>query len=191
MMHRRSYYAINDQITIDPQQIQEIVESAVKYVPSAFNSQTGRVVILLGGEHQKLWDLTKSTLLERIWTEDFPATEEKLNAFAAGYGTLLFFEDQSIIRHLEEQFVSYQANFQPWSLQSSGMLQFAIWTMLEDAGLGASVQHYNPLIDQAVADTRKIDPDWKLISQMPFGNPIAEPGKKEFIPLDERILIYQ
>lgn len=66
MIHRRSYYAINDQITIDPQQIQEIVESAVKHIPSAFNSQTGRVVILLGGEHQKLWDLTKSTLLERI-----------------------------------------------------------------------------------------------------------------------------
>lgn len=41
MIHRRSYYAINDQITIDPQQIQEIVESAVKHIPSAFNSQLG------------------------------------------------------------------------------------------------------------------------------------------------------
>jgi len=40
--------------------------------------------------------------------------------------------------------------------------------MLEDAGLGASLQHYNPLIDQETAETWDINPDWKLLAQMPF-----------------------
>ena len=47
------------------------------------------------------------------------------------------------------------------------MHQFAIWTMLEDAGLGASLQHYNPLIDEKVQNEWKLNPNWKLIAQMP------------------------
>lgn len=191
LQHRRSYYAINDQVILSPEEIQEIVETAVKHVPSAFNSQTTRVVILLGAEHQKLWDIAKEVLLDKVGAERFPEIETRLNGFAAGYGTLLFYEDQSVIHYLEENFASYKENFQPRSQQTSGMHQFAIWTMLEDAGLGVSLQHYNPLIDEKVAETRNINPDWKLIAQMPFGNPVAEPGEKEFSPLDQRVLIYQ
>ena len=42
--------------------------------------------------------------------------------------------------------------------QTSAMHQLAIWTMLEDAGFGASLQHYNPLIDEAVAKQWHINP---------------------------------
>ena len=34
---------------------------------------------------------------------------------------------------------------------------------------GASLQHYNPLIDEAVAKQWHINPNWKLIAEMPFG----------------------
>ena len=71
------------------------------------------------------------------------------------------------------------------------MHQFAIWNMLEDAGLGASLQHYNPLIDEEVAKTWNLDPKWKLIAQMPFGTPVQEPGDKEFSPLDKRVLVFK
>ena len=30
------------------------------------------------------------------------------------------------------------------------MHQFVIWNMLEDAGMGGSLQHYNPLVDDEV-----------------------------------------
>ena len=39
----------------------------------------------------------------------------------------------------------------------------------KDAGFGASLQHYNPLIDEAVAKQWHINPNWKLIAEMPFG----------------------
>ena len=46
------------------------------------------------------------------------------------------------------------------------MHQLAVWTMLEDEGMGASLQHYNPLIDDEVRKVWNLSDDWKLIAQM-------------------------
>ena len=40
--------------------------------------------------------------------------------------------------------------------------------MLEDAGMGASLQHYNPLSDDEVRKAWNLPGDWKLVAQMPF-----------------------
>lgn len=37
-------------------------------------------------------------------------------------------------------------------------------------GLGASLQHYNPLIDQEIAERFDIPDSWQLRAEMPFGN---------------------
>jgi predicted oxidoreductase (fatty acid repression mutant protein) len=42
-----------------------------------------------------------------------------------------------------------------------------------------------------VRKTWDISRDWKLIAQMPFGKPNAEPGDKDFSPLEERVKYYQ
>lgn len=73
-----------------------------------------------------------------------------MDSFKAGYGTVLFFEDQSIVKSLQEQFALYADNFPIWSQQTSGMHQLVVWTALEGEGLGATLQHYNPLIDDEV-----------------------------------------
>lgn len=113
-----------------------------------------------------------------------------MNSFRSGYGTLLFYEDQSVIENMQNQFALYKENFPIWSQQSSGMLQFVVWTALEDAGLGASLQHYNPLIDAEVAQTWGLPATWKMIAQMPFGKPTAQPGEKSFQPLEERVKVF-
>lgn len=190
--HRRSYYSINNTSPISDKEIQEIVEFAVLHVPSAFNSQSTRIVLLLGENHLKLWNIVKETLKKIVPEKNFKATEDKINGcFAAGYGTILYFEDQAVVEGLQKQFPSYSDNFPKWSQHTAGMHQFAIWNMLEDAGLGASLQHYNPLIDEEVAKTWNLDPKWKLIAQMPFGTPIQEPGDKEFSPLNKRVLVFK
>ena len=71
------------------------------------------------------------------------------------------------------------------------MHQLAIWSMLEDKGLGASLQHYNPLIDEAVQKEWGISSTWELIAQMPFGTPTEQPGEKEIKPLEHRILVFK
>ncbi|MBD8347349.1 MULTISPECIES: nitroreductase family protein [unclassified Dysgonomonas] len=190
--HRRTYYSISNTSPISDKEIQEIVEYAVLHVPSSFNSQSTRVVLLLGDNHRKLWNIVKETLRKVVPADSFKATEDKIdNCFAAGYGTILYFEDQAVVEGLQKAFPSYSENFPKWSEHTSAMHQYAIWNMLEDAGFGASLQHYNPLIDAEVAKTWNIDPNWKLISQMPFGTPATEPGEKEFSPLEKRVLVFK
>lgn len=71
------------------------------------------------------------------------------------------------------------------------MHQFAIWTMLEDRGFGASLQHYNPLIDKEVQEHWGLPDSWRLIAQMPFGLPAGEPNEKTFQPVDSRMRIFK
>ncbi|MNP03542.1 hypothetical protein D3C76_954300 [compost metagenome] len=71
------------------------------------------------------------------------------------------------------------------------MLQFVVWTALEIEGLGATLQHYNPLIDDEVKKTWNIPATWKLIAEMPFGNPLAPAGEKEYQPLEDRVKLYK
>lgn len=193
LKHRRTYYAISDESPISDQAIEDIVRTAVKYVPSAFNSQSSRVVLLLGDSHRKLWDIVKEALRPHAQSDEARArTEAKIDgSFASGYGTVLYFEDQTVVEGLQQSFPAYKENFPVWSEQASAMHQLAIWAMLEEAGLGASLQHYNPLIDDEVRRTWNLPANWKLVAQMPFGKPAQEPGEKEYSPVDERVRVFK
>lgn len=190
MAHRRSYYALKNESPITDNEIIDIVHSAVRHVPSAFNSQSTLVVVLLHDKHQRVWEITKDVLREIVSAEAFGNTKNKIDSsFQSGYGTLLFYEDQRPVKALQEQFPRYADNFPIWSQHTNAMHQFAIWTMLEDAGFGVSVQHYNPLIDELVAKEFNIPAEWTLIAQMPFGAPAGEPGEKDYQPLSDRVLV--
>ncbi|MPL68000.1 hypothetical protein SDC9_13704 [bioreactor metagenome] len=188
---RRSYYGISKEFVASDERIQEIVEEAVKHTPSPFNSQSARVVVLLGEEHNKLWGIVEAELRKIVPPEKFAPTQEKLNSFRNGYGSILYFEDMAVVANLQNQFPLYKDNFPIWSHHSSGMHQHVIWTALEIEGFGASIQHYSPLIDEAVKETWNIPDTWKLIAQMPFGKPTAVPGAKDFQPLAERVKIFK
>ena len=188
---RRSFYGISKEEVVSDKRIQEVIEYAVKHTPSAFNSQSARVVLLLEKEHDKLWDITKEALRKIIPHDQFSSTEDKINSFRSGYGSVLFFEDNSIIQSLQEQFATYKDNFPVWSSQSSGMHQYVIWTALEIEGFGASLQHYNELIEAEVKKEWSIPSSWKLIAQMPFGKPVGEPDAKQFQPLENRIKVFK
>jgi predicted oxidoreductase (fatty acid repression mutant protein) len=190
--NRRTYYSIGSESPVSDEKIEEVIKFAVKNVPSAFNSQSTRVVLLLGENHKKLWNITKDILRKIVPAEAFKGTESKIdNSFLAGHGTVLFFENQDVVKGLQNAFPSYADNFPVWSQQTSAMHQLAIWTMLEDLGLGVNLQHYNPLIDEAVAKEWSIPATWKLIAEMPFGKPLASPGEKEFKAIEERVKIFK
>ena len=189
---RRSYYAVSNKSLISDEEIENIVKFAVKHVPSAFNSQSTRLVLLLGEQHRKFWDIVKETLRKIVSAEAFKATETKVDtSFKAGYGTVLFFEDRTIVEGLQKAFPLYHEKFPIWSQHTSAMHQLAVWAMLEDAGFGASLQHYNPLVDKAVMAEWKLPENWELVAQMPFGVPLQEHGQKEFNPIEERVRVFK
>jgi predicted oxidoreductase (fatty acid repression mutant protein) len=132
-----------------------------------------------------------NALRKLVPVDKFGPTEEKINSFKNGYGTLLYFEDMSIVEGLQKQFALYKDNFPIWSQQASGILQYVIWTSLEVEGFGVSLQHYTELIEAKVKKEWNIPNNWKLIAQMPFGKPTAEPDEKQFQPLEERIKVFK
>lgn len=188
---RRSIYAISKESVISDDKIVELVQNAVKHTPSSFNSQSARLVVLLGKDHDKFWDITTNTLRALVPAENFEPTQQKMTAFKSGYGTVLFFEDKNVVDGLMANFPAYAQNFPIWSQHSSGMHQFVVWTALEQEGFGASLQHYNPLVDEEVKTTWSLPDSWQLIAQMPFGKPTAPAGEKQFQPIDERVKVFK
>lgn len=189
---RRTYYQIKNASPVSDNDIKEIIEHVMYYAPSSFNAQSARLVLLLGENHTRFWDITKAELKKISQSEEaFTATEKKVNeSFASGYGTILFFEDQSVIKNYQNQFPLYADKFAQWSEHSSAINQILIWIGLESVGFGASLQHYNPIIDESVKKEWKLNNEWKLIAQMPFGVPVAEPGEKTHQPLEERFFVF-
>ena len=190
--NRRSYYQITNSSPIPDQQIREILEFGIRNVPSAFNSQSTRVVLLLRDSHKKLWAKTKSILKVIVPPDAFVKTAAKIDkSFASGYGTVLFFEDLVIVNQLQETFPTYKEKFPIWAQQTSAMHQLVIWSMLEEAGFGVSLQHYNPLIDEMVQQEWQISSSWELVAQMPFGIPVSPPDSKESKAVGDRVLVFE
>ena len=187
---RRSIYNLGHQLPVSEAEAVELVGECIKNAPSAFNSQSGRAVVLFGTQHQKLWDIVLKHL-QKVTPEDrFPATKQKIASFAAGYGTVLFFEDDAVVTGLQKKFPLYKEAFSVFSCQSSGMLQYMVWTAFADVKIGASLQHYNPLIDDDVKKEWNLPSSWRLMSQMPFGSIEAPAGDKDFLPLDIRFKVF-
>ena len=188
---RRSIYMLNDQLPVSKDEVVKLVEHAVLHTPSSFNSQSSRLVVLFGEDHQKLWQITEDLLRAMVNDDEkFKSTADKMAMFKAGAGTILYFEDQSVVKGLQEQFPLYAHNFPVWAGHTSAMHQYAIWNALAALNIGANLQHYNGVIDEKVAQTWNIDSNWKLIAQMVFGGIAAPAGEKTFEPIEKRLKVY-
>lgn len=186
---RRTNYTLGKDVTLPQEEITARIEAVVREVPSAFNMQSGRIIIAYGSAHDKIWQITKDTLQAVVPAEAFANTEKKIDSFATAYGTILYYDDTDVVKKLQEQFPLYAANFPTWAQQANGMMQYALWTLFANMGLAANLQHYNPLIDEALASEFDVPASWQLIAQMPFGQPLSQPGPIEKLPIDERVKI--
>lgn len=184
--NRRSIYALGDNLSQTPEEIFDLVKQTIKNSPTAFNSQTVRAVVLFGKSSDKVWEIVEDALRKIAKSPDaFEKTKAKIDSFKAGYGTILYFTDTTIVHQLENDYPSYAANFANWAEQGLGGAQQAVWTALAEQGIGASIQHYNPLIDDAIHQTFNLPADWQLRAEMPFGSIEAPAGEKAHLDDEE------
>ena len=78
---RRTYYSISKESPIADTRIREIIAHAVKHTPSAFNSQSARVLLLLGEHQNKLWEIAREALRKIVPANQFATTDEKITSF--------------------------------------------------------------------------------------------------------------
>lgn len=190
MLKRRSYYAIGKSSPISDTCLLELIKDTIKHTPSAFNMQSQRVIVLLATQHDVFWDIVMEELRKKVVEDKFAPVKAKIESFKAGYGTILFFDDTAITQRFAKKFRSYEEHFSAWAEQGNGMLQYAVWTLLESEGFGANLQHYNPLVDERVKKQWKIPNSWRFIAQMPFGMPMEDPKEKSFECIENRMKIY-
>lgn len=179
---RRSYYNINKELPVSTEEVIKRIETLTELVPDAFNMKSSRLVVALGEKQDLLWDS-----IYEVFGGDVP--KDKTDSFKAGAGTVLYFYDQAVVKGLQDQFPLYAGNFPGWALQANAMLQISIWSGLRELGIGASLQHYNPVIDQKIRELFDVPESYQLIAQMPFGGIVEEPGPKEKEDISKRVRI--
>lgn len=131
---------------------------------------------------------------------------------------VLFYEDRQCFETLRaDPALGRYANFyESWSDQTSAMHQYvgmslpsfaspmllhpcawlayhrgmSVWSAFAAEGIGATIQHYNPLVDETVRKTWDINPEWTLVAQLVFGKKEGPPKEKTFKPLEERLFIH-
>lgn len=191
---RRSIYALSKKLpaAVTASRIQELVKNSFQTAPSAFNSQPTRAVVLFGAEHDRLWEITRSKLRELVKDEEkWKGTSARMDMFQGAAGTVLFFDDMSTVKSMQENVPSYADKFPHWATQAGAMHQYLLWTTLQAEGLGANLQHYNPVIDAEVTKTWGIPETWKLDAQLVFGGrPEEEEAPKERKPFEEVVKVF-
>ena len=179
---RRTVYALNKELPVAQQKVTDMVKRATELVPDAFNMRSQRVVIVQGAQQDALWDAVYDAF-------DGKVAREKIDGFKAGAGTVLYFIDTATVKGLQDQFPTYAANFPVWAQQSNGMLQFTVWTGLRELGVGANLQHYNPVIDDAVRALTGVPESYQLVAQMVYGGIVEDAGEKPGENISDRVTV--
>lgn len=158
------------------------VTEATALVPDAFDMKSQRVVIVSGEKQNLLWDTIYDVFEGKV-------PREKMDQFKAAHGTVLYFYDADVIKTMQKNVPAYAANFPIWAQQANGMLQISVWTGLRTLGVGANLQHYNPVIDAAVRKLFALPDNYILVAQMPFGGIVAEPEPKAKEDITQRVKV--
>ena len=137
--HRISAYNLTKKSTVSDDRIKEIVSSAIKHSPSAFNVQSARAVILLGSDHEKLWDIGDAQVKAAMPEQAYNGLKPRIAGFKAAYGSvssmvvsgivadgvqILWFEDQKALDALKAKNALIANVVDEWSEHSSGMHQY-------------------------------------------------------------------
>lgn len=180
LQQRRTYYNINKELPVSIEEVRSLVDRLTELVPDAFNMKSSRIVTVSGSRQDALWDAIYDVFEGKV-------AREKIDSFRAGAGTILYFYDRSVVAAMQEQFPLYAENFPVWANHSSAMLQLAIWSSLRELGIGASLQHYNPVIDARVRELLDLPEEYVLVAEMPFGGIVEEPAPKPAENIRERV----
>ena len=186
---RRSEYMLDSQ-GVDVDAIVSVLRGIAGKVPSSFNAQSARMFVLAGEDHRRFWGIVEDVLRERSRDpERFRGTQAKLAGFSAAAGTILFYEVDSKTRELMEAHPSYRDLFPQWAEHGNAMMQFAVWCAITDMGLGANIQHYNPLIDDRAAEMLSVPDGYRLVAQMVFGRVTDPAGPKGKLSGDDIVSV--
>lgn len=101
---------------------------------------------------------------------------------------VLFFWDTEVVQSFANNIPTYADKFPVWAAQADAMLQHTVWTALAAEGLGANLQHYDPLINDQVAEEWSLPAGWYLSAQLVLGGRVGPAPEPKGMKLAEEKL---
>ena len=112
---RRTIYNLGNDLPVAPQAIVNMAERVLLHTPSAFNSQSSRLIVVFGEQHKQVWDIAEDKLRQEVGDGDFSSSKKKMDGFRAAAGTVLFYEDKKVIKSMQDKFALYADRFPTWA----------------------------------------------------------------------------
>ncbi|RSL52538.1 hypothetical protein CEP54_010849 [Fusarium duplospermum] len=193
--HRRTVYGLKDTSPVSDDRIENIITEVLSFSPSSYNTQPGRITLVLGEKHKQLWDVVieaAEPILKEAGPGVWDAMGPRFQAFKNAYGSVLFWDSGETIKSSQEIHKSAAHMFPQFADHASGMAQILVWTALELEGFGANLQHMGaiPPVEAALKKFLEVPDDYSLKANMNFGE-LAQPHPEvpEKLPLSETLKI--
>lgn len=187
---RHSIYALGKNSNYSNEEIEKRIREVVREVPTAFNSQTTRIIVLFDEANTKFWDhiynVQKNVLdgSKKEWMTGV------VNGAKNGIGTVLFFEDLNAVKEMPTNEVRQEA----YKQNNNANAQYAIWLALTEMDLGANLQHFNVGYEQGFDKGTKeifgLPESYEMIAQMPFGSIEQEAKIKDKINPEVQVQVF-
>lgn len=182
LQKRRTHYDLAGDASLSREAVETRLAEILQATPSAFNTQSARVVLLWAAESQAFWQQVNQALGERL-------DPRKYAGFQAAQGTLLYFLHRPTVAQLETTYPQYRDGFYTWAQHENAMLQNNVWMGLTAMGLAASLQHYGAVLGDTLHALYDLDPAWELVAQMPFGRPVGTLETLPKLPIETQLII--
>lgn len=86
---RRSVYALNDKSPVDDADIVDLLNETMMAVPSSFNVQSVRTILLCGEQHKHFWQVALNVQVGNEKDEERKKrVQGRIASFQAAYGTV-------------------------------------------------------------------------------------------------------
>lgn len=188
--NRRSHYALGANTDVTAEQVAEALKVAIPHIPTAFNSQSTRMVVVSGENNEKLWTLIKDVQSKVLDEGTFNFMSGIMDGAKGAVGTVLFFEDRDAV---ESGIPANDERRYVYKNHASANAQLTTWLALAELGLGANLQHFNigyeQKFDAGIRELLDLPVSWELVAEMPFGSVEQPAGERESIPADERVIL--
>ncbi len=172
-----------------PSEVAAQLADAVRLTPSAYNTPPWHVVII-HREKQPFWSMIETCFRQGLEGERLDRYLDRLEGFRSGVGVALVFEDRAVFPVLKEAWSLTDAQAHAFVQQGLGMVQLSLWLTMTQVDLVTSLQHWEWLIEDHVAEFTGLPRDrYQLMAEMPFGYAAEHPRPVERIPV-ERVVTF-
>ncbi len=163
------------------------MQEAILRTPSAYGVPVWHVVLV----HQRraaFWDEVKLGFRQFLSGERLERYLDRLQGFREAAAVALIYEDRDALPELRDDWNLSEETARSFVQQGLGMVQLAIWLAVTAEGLVTSLQHWDWLIQDRIADFIDLPADrYHLAATMPIGLPAEEP--RQTTPIERQRLL--